>query len=318
MKPTVSQWILGFVVLSTVTHAAVYDRDGKVLSRSGPSDERLRWKVLDYADTSAAKFGGVGVVEAEMEYQFSPHETPTGDLGYGSGVLLDMRKDKSVRADAVPAYVLTVGHNVLPIVGHPSFLSHDIVSTPGPGPNRSLTVTFNVMKNAPFRKRLRYDVKQIHFAAMKSVDVALLELPVSLQTLLDQGITGFEVSERAPDYQEKVFVLGVPEALRAMVYDEGYSLEVESLTSKPNYSIFDWRSHVRVNASMVEGVSGGPILTSRDSKIVGLAAFASGDINYFQPVWQLREAFSETGRVNLDAFRRAVRPCVRGLTPSGN
>ncbi len=287
--------LIGSGIAMSVSSAAIFERDGSIGSDRALQSDRLRWEVLDYQVPESRAYGGVAQVVFDDD---------EAQMGFGTGVLLDMRQDKSDPADLTPAYVLTAGHNILRPEGNrpPSELSSFI------------KVRFNTILGAPPEFLFPYSVKQIHFASIQSVDLALLELPVSLQSLLAKGIHGFEIADGPPAYSEEVMIVGAPEAFRRLVLDVGHSLESENISALlPQFSDRDWRSHVRTNVSMIEGMSGGPILRTKDRKIIGVAAIAASTINYFQPAWPLREAFMKSGEFDRVAWNDPVGLCKKIL-----
>lgn len=289
------------ILVSTHAQAILFDKNGAPIADTEVQSPLLRWDVID----DPASLGLSGIVATYMRKGLT-----------GSGVLLDMRKERAARS-STPAYILTVGHNAISSADYYAMMQKDVVD------QATQAYDFKIF----FSGGIEYPVKRIIFAAMAGVDLALLELPVTLEELAEKKIHGFKISSHEPREGQAVQALGYPGDLIVMkqppefklVSDKGTSLRTRNIELIMNkYVRFNYNAHVDMNCSAIEGMSGGPVLNLADKTVVGLVATAGvfefrETTNSYQPVWHLGEAFDANGVVTADAFSNHARLCEKLL-----
>ncbi len=205
-------------------------------------------------------------------------------------------------ADA-PAYVVTSGHCVAQ--------RHGVIVQDQP---LSASVSFNYFVDTPDERR-QLSVKRIVWSSMQGIDLALLELDVTLEQARAQGIVPLPIGPALASGSQ-VTVLGEPSrpdlGLRLLTCTEQSAGVV---MRRP----WVWR-HARGNdcLGLAEGASGSPVIEPASGKLVGVvnsigAAHCSADNpcradetapaaqaprNFSMPVQRLLDCWRE-GRVDL-------------------
>lgn len=176
--------------------------------------------------------------------------------------LMDTRDDSSDTAG--PAYILTSGHCVTR--NSLNFMSDRAVEG---------HVDFDhFLGNTDATER--YALKRVVHASMRGIDLAIIELDTSLQSLLDKGIEPLALSTTAPVKGAGLMIVGVPSGhedapgLRlATCPAEGVSDLVEG--------VFVFRAfHKHRCAGIAPGSSGSPLLDRQSNRIIGVLSTSTG------------------------------------------
>lgn len=173
--------------------------------------------------------------------------------GYCTATLLDTQ-DPSASLPT-PAYVLTSGHCT-------ELTNANIVTnTPIQG-----FMQFNYFTDtAP----LNYVLKNIAWRSIQGVDMAIIELDVSLQTLLKKGIQPLRRAINRPADGTDVLIVGAPYG-----FDEE-TLRLSACTLQPAGEIVEgrwvWRNTFMTRCKdMKGGGSGSPVLDRQTNEIIGV------------------------------------------------
>ncbi|WP_458129030.1 trypsin-like serine peptidase [Pseudomonas sp. Z2-11] len=154
-----------------------------------------------------------------------------------------------------PAYVLTSGHCT-------ELTNANIVT------NKPILglMQFNYFADtAPY---LTYPMKKIAWRSIQGVDMAIIELDVSLQTLLKDGIQPLGLATERPVDGTDVLIVGAP------VHDQN-TLRLAACTLQPAQEIVEgrwvWRNTLMTRCEDLKGGgSGSPLLERRTNKIIGV------------------------------------------------
>jgi len=154
-----------------------------------------------------------------------------------------------------PAYVLTSGHC--------TELTNASIVTNKPIPG---FMQFNYFADtAPF---LTYPLKKVAWRSIQGVDMAIIELDVSLRTLLKEGIQPLGLAIERPVDGTDVLVVGAP------MHDQD-TLRLAACTLQPAQEIVEgrwvWRNTLMTRCKdMKGGGSGSPLLDRRTNQIIGV------------------------------------------------
>lgn len=168
-----------------------------------------------------------------------------------TATLIDTRSAPA-SATTGPAYVLTSGHclyrknNGVILVDHPV----------------SGTMTFNYFSDTVGQQQ-SYPLKRVNWSSMQGVDLAIVELDASLETLIQAGIQPLEMAEETPQAGTDILVVGAP-----LPFEAPY-LRMAACTQQSSDEVIEqpwvWRHTVKNQCRDIEtGSSGSPVLT-RDS-----------------------------------------------------
>ncbi|WP_192563170.1 trypsin-like serine peptidase [Pseudomonas gozinkensis] len=152
-----------------------------------------------------------------------------------------------------PAYVLTAGHCIN--------LSNGKIMQNQPVKG---TITFNYFSDS--EKLKTYNLKKVKWRSMQGVDMAIVELDVSLKTLMEDGIKPLKLATRTPAVNSEVLVVGAPEYK---------TLEMTACTLQSAPDIIEedwvWRNNFMTRCqSNKGGVSGAPLLDRYTNEIIGV------------------------------------------------
>lgn len=167
-----------------------------------------------------------------------------------TATLIDTRSSHA--SATAPAYVLTSGHclyrknNGVILVDHPV----------------SGTMTFNYFSDTVGQQQ-PYPLKRVNWSSMQGVDLAVVELDVSLETLIQAGIQPLEMAEETPEAGTDILVVGAP-----LPFEAPY-LRMAACTQQTSGEVIEypwvWRHTVKNQCKDIDtGSSGSPVLT-RDS-----------------------------------------------------
>lgn len=170
-----------------------------------------------------------------------------------TATLIDTRSaDSDARG---PAYVLTSGH-CLYRKNNGVMLSDSPVSG---------TVTFNYFVDTVDHQQ-PYPLKRVNWSSMQGVDLAIVELQASLDSLILAGIQPLAIAEQVPEVGSDVLVAGAPlpfetPYLRMAACSQQSAIEV---IKQP----WVWRHVVKNQCRDIEqGSSGSPVLTRDSNKV---------------------------------------------------
>lgn len=282
---------------TSLSLSALYDCQGKELSDSKVNSDEVAWLVLDKTKSTHKQWNGVG--------------------RYGSctGTLLDVGGK-----DSDPAYIITNGHCVGFSLLSEKGVSFDMESNPNK-PMRFDYFVAQVVNNS----FITIENKVIKFASMDNTDVAIVELDVTYDSLVKQGINSYKLATTPPKKGQLISVVGVPQS-----GVKTYGLRKSDCTigekvylNEGNYSFSNSYRH---RCSIVGGNSGSPVFDRESKEIVAVVNTAVDDgtenledcalqkpcelgsdgsktvkasENYAQPVYYLSGCF-ESGIFNKD------------------
>lgn len=152
-----------------------------------------------------------------------------------------------------PAYVLTAGHCIN--------LSNGKIMQNQPIKG---SMTFNYFSDP--EKFKTYALKAVKWRSMQGVDMAIVELDVSLSTLIESGIRPLKLSSSTPAVNTEVLVVGAPQ------YE---TLEMAACTLQSAPDIIEgewvWRNNFMTRCQSIKGgVSGAPLLDRYTNHIIGV------------------------------------------------
>ena len=213
----------------------------------------------------------------------------------------DMSPDKQ------KVLVLTAGHVAVPKEEFSRYLTGSIINeVPKPFIANADTeypqtyhfiVTLNHFLDVPENQARHVHVRRIIVATMLGTDLALLELDITYGELKALNITPAPLAQSQPKLGEIITAHGHPVELNLPIAAPGQVIRAESISAEG----FNWSYSYAINASVAEGVSGGPAF-NKNGEVVGIVNVAARDVNYIQPVSQLREIF-ENGDVSFEKIR---------------
>lgn len=180
-----------------------------------------------------------------------------------TATLLDTQARSETNAPT-PAYVLTSGNCI--------DLSNGKIITNQPITG---TVTFNFFSDRTRFKR--YNLKTVKWRSMQGVDMAIIELDVSLQTLMKQGIQPLKMASATPTDGSDVLIVGVPE----------YStLQMAACTVEAASDVVEgkwtWRNNLTARcADFRKGSSGSPLLDRYSNNVIGIVGTTNNNALLF-------------------------------------
>jgi len=196
-------------------------------------------KVLENADGTHNHWRGIGRLYIN---------------GSCTATLLDTQ-DPSV-TQATPAYVLTSGHCIEK--GNGNIVTDKPVSG---------VMQFDYFADTALFKT--YALKKVAWRSMQGVDLAIIELDVSLQKLIEEGIQPLELARQKPADGTDVLIVSAPQGF------EQTTLRMAACTLQPAREIVEgpwvWRNNVMTRCQDIAGgSSGGPIVNRRSNEIIGV------------------------------------------------
>ncbi|MBF6042499.1 trypsin-like peptidase domain-containing protein [Pseudomonas sp. P154a] len=178
-----------------------------------------------------------------------------------TATLLDTRDE--LASPPTPAYVLTAGHCIE--------LTNGNIVTDKPV---SGTMQFNFFADIPGFKS--YPLKAVVWRSMQGVDLAIVELEVSLQKLIDEGIQPLKLARDTPANDTDVLIVGAPTGF------EDVTLRMAACTLQPALEIVEgawvWRNTFMTRCQDIRGgSSGSPLLDRYTNEIVGVIGTGNFD-----------------------------------------
>jgi V8-like Glu-specific endopeptidase len=236
--------------------AAVFDRQGTILSEINLDPARVNWQLLNSRDHRL--YNGIGFIKIR-------------DFSSCTGFFIQ----SSTPPANSPAYVLTNAHCI--------DLLENLLSPTEIVVNQSLrtygrqapilTYTPNYFKDE--RRRSTYQVKRVLYATMKNSDMALLELTISQRELLLQGIVPLPLATKPAAAGAKIEVIGIPgEAIPATDRYVYRSLCSLGPTVRVKEGSYEWQKALRHRCSLLGGMSGSPMVSG--GKVVGIVNTGGG------------------------------------------
>lgn len=185
--------------------------------------------------------------------------------GYCTATLLDTR-DASATGPS-PAYVLTAGH----CIG----LTNGNIVTDSPTGG---VMQFNFFSDTA---SINYTVKKVAWRSMQGVDIAIVELNVSLQKLIEDGIHPLKLAAQKPADGTDVLIVSAPFGF----FNQNtfmQTLRMAACTLQPANEIVEgswvWRDSVMTRCKDIAGgSSGGPILDRQTNEIVAVVGTGNFD-----------------------------------------
>lgn len=170
-----------------------------------------------------------------------------------TATLIDTRTDSS--AETGPAYVLTSGHCL--------YRKHNgliLVDQPVTG-----TVTFNYFADT-VEHHQPFALKRVNWSSMQGVDLAVVELQASLETLIAAGIEPLQLAQEAPYAGTDVLTVGAPLGFKSP------QLRLAACSHELSAEFIEqpwvWRHTVRNQCKDLRmGSSGSPVLTRNTNEV---------------------------------------------------
>lgn len=200
--------------------------------------------------------------------------------------LIDTRTDSNVEAS--PAYLLTSGHCL-----YRKNNGVIIADQPVAG-----TVTFNYFADT-IEHQPPFALKRVNWSRMQGVDLAIVELQASLETLIAAGIVPLQMAEKAPQADTDILIVGAP-----LAFESPY-LRMAACTHQPSGELIEqpwvWRHTVQNQCKDIkEGSSGSPVLTRDTNQLFAVINTTTPDDgNFGNPISYLRQCFV-AGRFSTD------------------
>ncbi|WP_458378009.1 trypsin-like serine peptidase [Pseudomonas fluorescens] len=182
-------------------------------------------------------------------------------LGNCTATLLDTRGEPE--RPGTPAYVLTAGHCIE--------LTNGNIVTDRPVNG---TLTFNYFTDSTAFKT--YPLKTTTWRSIQGVDMAIVELDVSLQKLIENGIQPLKLAREKPVDGTDVLIVGAPYG-----FDQN-TLRMSACALQPAQEIVEgawvWRNTFMTRCQDVRGGgSGSPLLDRASNEIVGVIGTGNFD-----------------------------------------
>jgi len=203
-----------------------------------------------------------------------------------TATLIDTRTDSNVEAS--PAYLLTSGHCL-----YRKNNGVIIADQPVTG-----TVTFNYFADT-IEHQQPFTLKRVNWSSMQGVDLAIVELQASLESLIAAGIEPLQMAEKTPQADTDILIVGAP-----LAFESPY-LRMAACTHQPSGELivhpWVWRHTVQNQCKdLKEGGSGSPILSRATNQlfaVLNTATPANG--NFGNPISYLRQCFV-AGRLSTE------------------
>jgi V8-like Glu-specific endopeptidase len=245
-----------FTPLVLPVSAAVFDRQGKMLSEINLDPDKVNWQLLNSQNNQV--FNGIGLIRIR-------------DFSSCTGFFVQQQPNP-----AAPAYIVTNAHciDLLENLLSPTEIAVDrSLRTYGREP-AILTYTPNYFAKVD-QGRMTYKVKRVLYATMKNNDMAVLELTISQQDLMATGIIPLQLAAKPAAAGTKIEVVGVPgesiPATNHYLHRVSCTLGATVWVKEGDY---EWKQALRHRCSLVGGMSGSPMLAN--GKVVGIVNTGGG------------------------------------------
>lgn len=240
------------------------------------------------------------------------------DRPWCTASLLDTRDVNS--GTSGPAYALTAAHCISQISGPKADVPF------------KASIKFNYFIDTPSDYK-SYEINKANWVNLASSDAAIVELTVSLDTLLKEGITLLKLAAVAPSEIGKVHIVGVPGGLRED------TLQMSTCIQEPtDATVLDtigvFTNYQKNNCNGIRGgSSGSPVIDTKTGHITGVLMgsfynkttgddlcfwhalcdvkptdnFPTGEANHSFPIDYFLSCF-ENGYFNADARACTLKP----------
>ena len=234
--------LVGSALLTLMLSPAGLAKDyGQGLENLAPS------LLLENSDGRNDHWKGIGRLQLSKEYPEA----------YCTATLIDTRGEKPDVTS--PAYLLTSAHCV----------SQDTLNFTMDEPSDG-HVDFNYFHDTG-ANRLRYNVKQVSWSSLRGQDVVVIELDVTLQRLIEDGIEPLRLASKVPAPGDDLLIVGAPSQ-----YDEkGLRLSTcsylssETLIEQPAVFRSFYKDQCR---GLKPGSSGSPLLDRLSNQVLAVVA----------------------------------------------
>jgi len=224
--------LLGAVCLASLQGYAQTIDYGEALENLAPS------RVLENADGSRPHWSGIGRIKTPFNCTAS---------------LLDTRAPGGSAQS--PAYVLTAGHCIE--LGN----GNVVIGRPITG-----SMSFNYFTDTTAKT---YPLKTVSWRSMQGVDLAIVELDVSLQQLIGDGIQPLKLAATTPTYGSDILIVGAPAGF------DVETLRLAACTLQPAKDVIEgrwvWRNTFMNTCRDIRGgSSGSPVIDRHTNEIIGV------------------------------------------------
>jgi hypothetical protein len=263
---------IGLALESSLTQAAIYDRNGNKLPDADVNSLDVNWELL--SAEQGRNYNGVGSLEKDA-------------ARFCTAFFLD-----SKGSDNAPAYAVTNGHCYdVPL----TMDSQEILT------NQPSTIVFKLNYFVNQETRVRsIPVRQVVYATMKGTDITILELNTTFRQLVSEGFTPLPIAPTTAPVGEPVEVIGIPLTgvqpsltfLHRAVCELGESVNLRE-------HIYHWDKSIRHNCSTVGGMSGSPVVSLNTNRVVAIVNTGVNDDALLQPECSVNRPceISRDGRV---------------------
>lgn len=280
--------------LPTIAAATIYDRSGNKIPDREVNSEAVAWELLP----TQRQYNGIGRVRV--------------GLGGGcTGFFI-----KTGNNPAAPAYILTNGHCL-----DSGFPQPDEVVVDRPS---NSAITFNYFHDRRVAP-VEVPVKRVVYGTMRGTDFAILELKASYRDLTAKGIQPWRLASVFPAVGTPIEVVGVPQEGRSIAYLHRTTCRL-GITVNVREMEYRFERSFRNQCSLVGGMSGSPVIDTRNRTVIGIANTGGDDrtgilppcslnrpcevtgnnlpivrneYNYGQPLTKIPTCFTPSGRVNV-------------------
>lgn len=272
---------VGLLFLTLMAHSTLFDRSGKIISSGEIEYSQVAWERLPFS--SRHPMNGIGRIAVTFDYMCT-------------GFLIETRG-----AANRPAYVLTNGHCAVAELS--TFKTHPTLVDQPPPPG--MDIKLNDFFDAGERER-NFRVRRVTYATEAGIDLAVLELGVSVEELKRNGFHFYRIESHVPQSGEKVKAVGVP---FVGVDDDHcflHSSECELVTSSVvgfdasgEMGSRQWTGLYEHKCSTVGGQSGSPMFSKQSGNVVAIVNAEDERINYSMHVDMIPGCFNSQGRFDL-------------------
>jgi hypothetical protein len=247
---------LGLTLGSNLAQAAIYDRNGNKLPDAQVNSPNVNWELL--TPERGKNYNAIGLLEQRGE-------------GFCTAFFVNTGGD-----DKAPAYALTNGH----CSDSSRFPNAQEILIDRPA---NLIFKLNYFKNGKERIRPVF-VRRIVYATMKGTDITILQLSTTFGQLVKEGFIPLKIEQVPARVGEPVEVIGIPmrsvepslSFLHRVTCEVGESVKLRE-------DVYHWDKSIRNRCSAVGGMSGSPMISLKNGRVVAIVNTAVDDEALSEP-----------------------------------